>query len=190
MTMHRRRFLQGACLGLPGLTALTSLSACKAGPTDANRSASSGSEGVIVVGAGISGLAAARYLADQGEDVVVLEARDRIGGRIWTSEKWADMPLDLGASWIHGINNNPIAALAGKAKARTVVTDPDSSTGYLADGSEVDGAQEKAASTGVQPQSNSSRTSHPPGRRADTSRRSTLSRSGRCSRTSRACTRS
>ncbi|MFG2118830.1 flavin monoamine oxidase family protein [Streptomyces sp. NPDC048710] len=144
MTMHRRRFLH-ASLGLPSLAALTSLSACKVGPADANTtSASSDSEGVIVVGAGISGLAAARYLADQGEDVVVLEARNRIGGRIWTSEKWAGVPLDLGASWIHGIDNNPIAALAAKAKARTVVTNPDSSTDYLADGSEVDNAQAKA----------------------------------------------
>ncbi|MBP2055592.1 monoamine oxidase [Streptomyces griseochromogenes] len=129
MTMHRRRFLQGASLGLPGLAALTSLTACKASATG-----TTSSEGVIVIGAGISGLAAARHLAGQGEDVVVLEARDRIGGRIWTSEKWAGVPLDLGASWIHGINDNPIAALAEKAKARTVVTNPDSSTDYLADG--------------------------------------------------------
>lgn len=144
MTMHRRRFLQSASLGVPSLAALTSLSACKVSPTDANTtSASSGSERVIVIGAGISGLAAARHLADQGQDVVVLEARDRIGGRIWTSEKWAGVPLDLGASWIHGINNNPIAALAAKARARTVVTDPDSSTDYLPDGSEVDDAHEK-----------------------------------------------
>ncbi|ARF59219.1 hypothetical protein B1H19_03630 [Streptomyces gilvosporeus] len=142
--MHRRRFLQNAGLGLPSLAALTSLSACKAGPTEANPSVSSDSERVIVVGAGISGLAAARHLADRGQGVVVLEARNRIGGRIWTSGKWAGMPLDLGASWIHGIDSNPIAALAAKARARTVVTNPDSSTGYLADGSEVDGAQAKA----------------------------------------------
>jgi len=37
---------------------------------------------VIVIGAGVSGLAAASHLTDQGHDVVVLEARDRIGGRI------------------------------------------------------------------------------------------------------------
>ncbi|RXS70606.1 NAD(P)/FAD-dependent oxidoreductase [Streptomyces sp. TM32] len=144
MTMHRRRFLQNAGLSLPGLAALTSLSACKVSATDANTSASSEGERVIVVGAGISGLAAARHLAEQGKDVVVLEARNRIGGRIWTSEKWAGVPLDLGASWIHGIDGNPIAALAAKAKARTVVTNPDSSTDYLADGSEVDAARAKA----------------------------------------------
>ncbi|WP_225836349.1 NAD(P)/FAD-dependent oxidoreductase [Streptomyces sp. NK08204] len=139
--MHRRSFLQSASLG----AALTPLAACRVGPADeGSTSASSDRHKVIVVGAGISGLAAARRLADQGEDVVVLEARNRIGGRIWTSEKWAGVPLDLGASWIHGIDNNPIAALAAKAKARTVVTDPDSSTDYLPDGSEAGDAQERA----------------------------------------------
>lgn len=141
MTMHRRRFLQSAGLG----AALTSLAACRVNPfSSGSTPSSSDRDKVIVVGAGISGLAAARHLADHGQDVVVLEARDRIGGRIWTSEKWAGMPLDLGASWIHGIDNNPIAALAAKAKARTVVTNPDSSTDYLPDGTEVDGAQAKA----------------------------------------------
>lgn len=32
------------------------------------------------------------------------------GGRIWTSERWAGAPMDLGASWIHGIEDNPITA--------------------------------------------------------------------------------
>jgi uncharacterized protein with NAD-binding domain and iron-sulfur cluster len=41
-------------------------------------------ERIVVVGAGIAGLAAARALADRGRDVQVLEARDRIGGRLHT----------------------------------------------------------------------------------------------------------
>ena len=66
---------------------------------------------VLVVGAGIAGLTAARDLAVDGYDVAILEARERIGGRIWTSHE-LDVPADLGASWIHGFEDNPIARLA------------------------------------------------------------------------------
>lgn len=65
----------------------------------------------VVIGAGIAGLAAARQLADLGVAVTVLEARDRIGGRLWT-DRSLGVPLDLGASWIHGTRNNPITKLA------------------------------------------------------------------------------
>ncbi|MGA4543026.1 flavin monoamine oxidase family protein [Uniformispora flossi] len=64
----------------------------------------------IVVGAGISGITAARLLHDAGRRVVVLEARDRIGGRMWTDRE-AGFSVDRGASWIHGINGNPLAHL-------------------------------------------------------------------------------
>ncbi len=42
----------------------------------------------LVIGAGLSGLAAAQKLKAAGHEVVVLEGRDRIGGRIWTSTRW------------------------------------------------------------------------------------------------------
>jgi monoamine oxidase len=58
---------------------------------------------VIVVGAGAAGLAAARTLHDAGIDVVVLEARDRIGGRVLTVvDPTTTLPLELGAEFIHG----------------------------------------------------------------------------------------
>jgi monoamine oxidase len=66
---------------------------------------------VVVVGAGVAGLAAARALALGGQRVVVLEARDRIGGRTWTDSSLG-VPIDLGASWIHGVDGNPLWALA------------------------------------------------------------------------------
>ncbi len=66
---------------------------------------------VVVVGAGVSGLAAARALAQGGRRVVVLEARERIGGRTWTDDALG-VPVDLGASWIHGVDGNPLWALA------------------------------------------------------------------------------
>ncbi|MEO0398995.1 MAG: FAD-dependent oxidoreductase [Pseudomonadota bacterium] len=71
---------------------------------------------VIVIGAGISGAKAARDLVDAGFEVVVLEARDRIGGRIWTNRDLG-VPMDLGASWIHGARGNPVHALARQVGA-------------------------------------------------------------------------
>jgi monoamine oxidase len=69
---------------------------------------------VVVVGAGIAGLAAARTLIDSGLAVTIVEGRERIGGRIWTDRSWHDLPIDLGASWIHGIEGNAIATLASQ----------------------------------------------------------------------------
>ena len=79
---------------------------------------------VIVVGAGISGIAAADALQQSEYDVVVLEARDRIGGRINTDYS-TGMALDLGASWIHGTKYNPISYLAQNYNIDTVSTLPE-----------------------------------------------------------------
>ncbi|PJF42993.1 MAG: hypothetical protein CUN55_09340 [Phototrophicales bacterium] len=59
---------------------------------------------VIVIGAGAAGLAAARTLHDAGHQVQVLEARERLGGRMFTSYDWAPYPVEIGASAIHGRN--------------------------------------------------------------------------------------
>lgn len=82
---------------------------------------------VIVIGAGIAGLTAARDLSIDGYDVLVLEARDRIGGRIWTSQELG-IPIDLGASWIHGFEDNPIARLARRHGIDILRTDISSVT--------------------------------------------------------------
>lgn len=77
---------------------------------------------VAIIGAGMSGLSAAQKLSRQGRDVTVFEARDRIGGRIWTNNRLG-MPLDLGASWIHGTTGNPLTELADSIDLKRVETE-------------------------------------------------------------------
>lgn len=55
---------------------------------------------VVIIGAGFAGLVAARELQTAGIDYLILEARDRIGGRAWTEERMG-RPLELGATWVH-----------------------------------------------------------------------------------------
>lgn len=58
---------------------------------------------VVIIGAGAAGLAAARTLVEAGRSVLILEARDRVGGRIWTRyEPDSATPIELGAEFIHG----------------------------------------------------------------------------------------
>ncbi len=58
---------------------------------------------VLVVGAGIAGLAAARALAEAGKDVLLLEARERVGGRAWSVQaEGSELPVELGAEFVHG----------------------------------------------------------------------------------------
>lgn len=73
----------------------------------------------VVIGAGIAGLTAARLLAAAGRDVVILEARDRVGGRVQTDRTDGEV-TDLGASWIHGVTDSPVAAAAEAFGMRTV----------------------------------------------------------------------
>ena len=73
-------------------------------------------------------IGAAKLLAEQGKNVVVYKGRNRIGGRIWTDRNQLGTPLDLGASWIHGPDGNPISALADKVGIKRVPTPDDSVT--------------------------------------------------------------
>jgi polyamine oxidase len=92
-----------------------------------------GSGRVVVIGAGAAGLAAARWLTDAGFEVLVLEARDRIGGRVWT-DQLDGHPMDLGASWIHGVSGNPLTDLAQATSTALAETDYDRITRFDAEG--------------------------------------------------------
>ncbi len=83
---------------------------------------------VLVIGAGFAGLAAARALVDAGRDVIVLEARDRTGGRAHTVP-FAGTVADLGPSWIHGVTDNPMAQLATEAGVEMLSFDYDNEIG-------------------------------------------------------------
>src|ERR1700727_3233129 len=68
---------------------------------------------VLIIGGGIAGLTAARHLSESGLRVILLEARDRLGGRIYTQHT-AQYPVELGAEFVHG-KPEEILALAAEA---------------------------------------------------------------------------
>jgi monoamine oxidase len=92
---------------------------------------------VIVVGAGLAGLAAAQDLRASGAEVVVFEAGSRVGGRIRTDRSMG-VPVEHGAAWIHGPGGgNPISELARSQGAPRFETDDDSLQVFDAAGNEL-----------------------------------------------------
>ncbi|XP_022850415.1 probable polyamine oxidase 2 [Olea europaea var. sylvestris] len=88
------------------------------------------SPSVIVIGSGFAGIAAARALHDAMFQVIVLESRNRIGGRVHTDYSFG-FPVDLGASWLHGVcKENPLAPLIGRLGLPLYRTSGDNSVLY------------------------------------------------------------
>ncbi|HSW69396.1 MAG TPA: FAD-dependent oxidoreductase [Gammaproteobacteria bacterium] len=77
---------------------------------------------VIIIGAGIAGLAACSKLSELGFDARILEARNRAGGRIETDHSLG-IPFGKGAGWIHGDENNPMTELAKQFNAKMAPID-------------------------------------------------------------------
>src|ERR1700709_32657 len=67
---------------------------------------------VAIIGAGAAGIAAAHALTDSGLSVIVLEARDRAGGRAHTIMAAPDITFDLGCGWLHSADKNRLVGIA------------------------------------------------------------------------------
>jgi monoamine oxidase len=127
--LSRRRFLQAGALASAAFAAPRMARAQDADIfDDGNRDVPGGVEGdpdrVLVIGAGFAGLTAANALARAGVDVVVLEGRERLGGRTFTKDV-GGVAIDMGASWIHNPVGNPMsryAALTGVGQRNAAIT--------------------------------------------------------------------
>jgi monoamine oxidase len=129
VSFERRRFLQASA---------ASAAALAMGLQTKLADAQTAGNSVIVIGAGIAGLAAATKLRAAGLTVTVLEARGRTGGRIWTDRAVLGFPCDMGAGWIHGPSaDNPVTDLARRANATTYLTRDDSAIVYDSAGRDV-----------------------------------------------------
>ena len=126
--MQRRKFIRNAGVIMLAPTLLT---ACgKDDIKDPN------GKTVLVIGAGVSGLAAAKKLKETGFSVVVLEAQDRVGGRL-RSNRSLGIAFDEGASWVHGVNGNPMTTLAQQSGMSIVTTDDEDYVAYNVGGVEI-----------------------------------------------------
>ena len=77
---------------------------------------------VAIVGGGAAGIGAARRLHDAGVDCLIVEARDRLGGRAWSVEA-GGFTIDLGCGWLHSGDRNPWTDIA-KAQGRKIDETP------------------------------------------------------------------
>ncbi|MCE9622782.1 MAG: FAD-dependent oxidoreductase [Actinomycetia bacterium] len=102
------------------------------------RAEASDGERVVVVGAGAAGVAAARQLADDGFDVVVIEARDRVGGRVHSVTAVDDLIVELGASWVHDVTASDLADQLAELAVAVAPFDYDEQSVLAADGQRID----------------------------------------------------
>ena len=123
--MKRRKFIEQSLKTIPALLIPSVLQTSCTKQPDEKPIISP--KTAIVIGGGISGLAAAVKLKAAGLDVTVIESAAKVGGRLRT-DRSLGFAFDEGASWIHGPSGNPITDLAAKAGANTYLTDDENLT--------------------------------------------------------------
>src|SRR3954453_21602465 len=79
---------------------------------------------VAIIGAGAAGLGAAHALKDSGLSTIVLEARDRVGGRAHTILAAPNIIFDVGCGWLHSADQNSFVAIAGQLNFEVDKTRP------------------------------------------------------------------
>lgn len=112
------------------------MQSCEISSDSADDPLNRGSQGkrqprIVVIGAGLAGLSAVKLLLVKGfTDITILEASERIGGRV-QSVKLGCATFDLGATWIHGAHGNPVYQLAEEHGLLEETTDGERSTGRI-----------------------------------------------------------
>lgn len=98
------------------------------------QSAAGAGERIVVIGAGAAGITAGRLLTDDGFEVLVVEARDRMGGRLHTVTAGDDILLELGASWVHDLSASDLAEQLAEIGVAVAAFDYDSQVVLGTDG--------------------------------------------------------
>src|SRR5207302_4710859 len=87
---------------------------------------------VIVIGGGFAGVTAAREAALRGSSVLLLEARDRLGGRTWTAD-WSGIRIEYGGAWVHWHQPHTWSEITRAGLDVTLGDDPEVAAWYVDD---------------------------------------------------------
>ena len=140
--LSRRGFIKGGFSAVGLVAAAPLVAAC--GGQSSQEAPAAADEGIVIVGAGAAGLAAAQDLKVRGfHNVVILEAQNRVGGRIRTERLGGTVPVELGATWIHGIRGNPVYEIVERHNIATAPTDYDNEVRYDQSGRELEPVDEQ-----------------------------------------------